>query len=114
MMFKSSLVAICFYGLQCAAAEAAFNDGNWLYNQCEAGQNTVDFSFCLAYVTGATDAWVDAQVVSKTKYFCLPKNGTVGQIVDVVRKYLRDHPETRQYAADSEIEAAIQTAFPCN
>ena len=46
------------------------------------------------------------------KDICIPPNAVVGQVVDVVKKYLTEHPEER-HSAGSEIQLALSAAFPC-
>jgi hypothetical protein len=43
---------------------------------------------------------------------CVPENSTQ-QLVDVVKRYLDQHPEQRHYSATSFAAAALAAAFPC-
>jgi hypothetical protein len=85
-----------------------FYDGNQLHTLC--GANGAQSSFCSGYITGVADILQN----QNANNICLPNNATVGQITDVVKKYLVDHPETRQYTAYSEVFLALQTGFPCH
>jgi hypothetical protein len=87
---------------------ATFYDGNQLYRLCTSSNNG-DANFCSGYVAASADFLQN----QNANYVCLPPNVVVGQLMDVVKKYLTDHPETRQYIAISEIEVALEKAFPC-
>ncbi len=63
---------------------------------------------CLAYVMGAAHALQDMRLV------CIPPSvGPTTQALDVVIKYMRDHPEVAHYSASSTIYTALKRAFPC-
>jgi Rap1a immunity proteins len=81
-----------------------FYDGNQLHTLCIA-QN----SFCSGYVAGIADVLQN----QNANNLCIPKNATVGQITDVVKKYLTDHPEMRHFSGFSIVFVALETAFPC-
>jgi Rap1a immunity proteins len=44
---------------------------------------------------------------------CSPDGMTVGQMVDVVKRYLHNHPQTRHEPAVILIATAAREAFPC-
>lgn len=44
---------------------------------------------------------------------CLPDGVKLGQLVAVVNKYVRAHPEDRHYSASSLVRRAVDIAFPC-
>ena len=51
------------------------------------------------------------------RVFCVPQGETdvkSGQLVEVVKLYLRDHPEKRHLPAADLVTAAIKEKFPCN
>jgi len=82
-----------------------FEDGNTLYAKCNENQRI----YCMGYVTGVADL-LQGQ---NTNGVCLPQGVVVGQLVDVVKKFLKEHPETRHFTATSEIQVALEGAFPC-
>lgn len=45
--------------------------------------------------------------------FCTPSNSTVGQLVAVTLKYLREHPEKWSLPADEVVTQALRNSFPC-
>jgi hypothetical protein len=86
---------------------AGFQTGNDLYSECNSPKSSPDFNTCLAYVEGMADAFAGLPLV------CFPSHVTVGQTVDIVMKYLRDHPEDRHYSAAGEALEALGSVFPC-
>jgi hypothetical protein len=44
----------------------------------------------------------------------MPESVTQGQMVDIVKLWLRDHPHKRHLSAESLIVAALKEKFPCN
>jgi hypothetical protein len=85
----------------------AFISGNTLYERCVPGASDTANSFCIGYVTGVADVLMQLHTV------CLPSGVEIGQLVDVVTKHLRDHPEVRHYQANNEIGIVLGTTFPC-
>ena len=116
-MRRAILVAV---GLSCIlvqAADAYYQTGNTLFEEC---QNLVsdrpDKSFflsgtCGGYIVGVQDA------LEGSGRFCVPQGpGGVNnkQMVDLVMIYLRDHPEIRHLPAAGLVTAALKRKFPCN
>lgn len=84
-------------------AHAQTLDGNFLYQQCEAG-----LGLETAYVTGV----VDALLISGDAMFLLPANGIVKQNRDVVCNGLEAFPEYRSLDASVLVHAYLAKAFP--
>jgi hypothetical protein len=89
------------------AANAFFVRGNQLYEWCT---NASSPDACNAYVIGVIDK---QEVTDGTKVFCVETHVTIGQASDVVREYLRQHPERRHHQAASLVDDALAAAFPC-
>lgn len=91
----------------------AYVDGNRLYDACTSGNS----DGCMSYVSGVVDTLLFTGVIRNAPgqgaSICLPPSVIQQQLVDVVTNYLTAHPETRQYAAASEVSAALKIAFPC-
>ena len=89
-------------------------DGSTLFAECREGDDPSarDRLFkqgnCFGYILVVTDALRPAEV------FCLPSGATVGQIVDVAKLYLIEHPEDRKKLAPHLIVSALAEKFPCN
>jgi hypothetical protein len=84
-----------------------FLHGHELYTFCTKAEQTPAKTTCAAFIIGAVDA------LTGTHDICLPKEIIGKQVMDIVVDYLRNHPETWQNSAASEIEAALKR-FRCN
>lgn len=93
-------------------AAAAFNTGNEVLQKCDEGADTQDIAYCLGYIAGAVD-----QIALWTNYGgknCIPSNATLGQMRDVIVKYLKDHPQDRHRSAPLLSYMALGEAYSCN
>ena len=86
-----------------AFAAKGFVTGNDLFSKC-----SVNSPLCIGYVAGVSD------IMSTNGDICLPNDATVQQLVDIVVRYLSDHPERQHYSASSGSGIALMQAFPCN
>jgi Rap1a immunity proteins len=86
-----------------AFSAKGFVTGDDLYSRC-----SINSPSCTGYIAGVSD------IMSTNDDICLPNHGTIQQIVDIVVKYLSEHPERRHYGAASESGIALMQAFPCN
>ena len=86
-----------------AQAEGVFLSGNALLQECEPKPNPL----CQGIVAGYSD------MLSLNGQICKPLSVTVGQVSDVVVKFLREHPANRHYSAASIARFALKNAFPC-
>ena len=70
----------------------------------ESPTQRIDAVFCAGYVEGAVDA-------ENGIAYNVPDGILLRQLVDIVNKYLVDHPEERQIAAETLIKRAMIKAF---
>ncbi|HDN9016730.1 TPA: hypothetical protein P2I01_003634 [Aeromonas salmonicida] len=89
---------------------AGYLDGNMLYERCTTKEEDqvyyLNASDCQGYITGVADAFDGYS-------FCIPNQVRRRQNVDIVTKYLRDHPEDRHQDAHILTAHALSLAFPC-
>lgn len=86
-----------------------FTDGNQLHSDCQR-----DFHACSSYVRGVADTMLGNQGTPVMGWLaCIPKGVTVGQMTDVVKASLTNHPEERHLGASSLVAAALAESFPC-
>ena len=106
-MIRAALVFLVF-SLWAAEALSAFYDGNALFADCEKGDenNPTEWGICMGYTIGLADAFDE-------RMFCVPPNAKQGQVTDVVKLWLRDHPEKRHSAGSSLVLNALKEKFPC-
>jgi hypothetical protein len=104
------LIVVC-----CATAMLLFADisnaamtGNKLKelaDQSEKFSNLVSEAFLTGFVSGIADA--------NFSLLCFPEGVTYGQEVEVVKKYLKEHPEELHLEGNVLVMKAIRTAWPC-
>jgi hypothetical protein len=82
-------------------------NGNQLWDWCKPGNSIL----CLGYVAGIANAMAASNNSLLGWHACLRENLTVGQVVDVVKLYLSNHPEKRDYAAAALVAEAYEKAF---
>ena len=97
--------------------QATAIDGNKLFEHCEffsaarLPPHPLDASkggYCIGYIQGVHDALQPIRVI------CVPDGITGGQLGDVVKLYIGNHPENRHRSADELVAAALKEKYPCN
>jgi len=87
-----------------SASSAQYINGNKLHRDTTGGPQ--DISFSMGYITGVADAY-DGEL------FCLPPAVNVGQMTDVVRKFIIDNPKHRHLNAAAIVSVALSDVWPC-
>jgi hypothetical protein len=93
-------------------------NGNNLYTDCTAANTRVSTDqwlvagVCIGYVTAIMDALSSGNSVNGFKA-CVPTNADMNQMVDIVKNFIRDHPEKRHLVATGLVAEAFAQAFPC-
>ena len=90
-------------------AHAEFWSGNDLkprLENFERDKGNYDGATGAGYVVGVNDALHDISV-------CTPTGVTVGQLVSVVLKFMRENPELLNLSADQVIERSLAAVWPC-
>ncbi|MFQ1864938.1 Rap1a/Tai family immunity protein [Aeromonas veronii] len=81
-----------------------------LYERCSSVKGDefyyINSSDCRGYITGVTDTLDGFS-------FCIPNQVTRGQNVDIVTKFLSEHPEDRHKEGHVITAYALSLAFPC-
>jgi hypothetical protein len=123
-----------------AAGPACARTGNELLADCDSA-GVYQQGLCIAFIQGASDGydhgymfrsyevWVSTfqinddagkRTLNRTGLselqqlpYCPPKGLTLGQMRDIVMKYLRDNPSTRHQRAEVLVNNAIIAAYPC-
>lgn len=77
-------------------------------HQFESGQ-------CGGYVRGVLDAYRIAFILNhQPEPYCISNDVTYGQQINIVTRYLNDHPEIRHFDAALLVTTAATDAFPWN
>ena len=84
----------------------------------ESPEDLIKFGRCFGYVEAIVDTGTLDEVTNKTKYdggrtVCKPKTATQGQVVEVVKRFLKEFPQTWHIGADMIVAAALEWGFPC-
>jgi len=92
--------------------------GNEIHKLCQAYKGANQFpagAGCSFYISGAAQTLVmnDDVEGNTLRQPCPAKGVTNEQIVDVVVKWLNDHPEKRELPAPYIIMESLTKAFPC-
>jgi len=91
-----------------SGAEVGFFNGNYLYQQCTADPRVYSgLSFCQGYLAAVADFANFMGVV------CAPQGTSVGQLVDIVIKELKETPEIRSSPALLLTLITLEKTFPC-
>lgn len=85
-------------------ASAQYVNGNGLLKDLRGGSN--DRMFALGYIAGVADAY-DEDV------FCLPPRTQLGQIRDIVTKFLEENPKERHNHAGVLVLVPLMESYPC-
>ncbi len=122
------LVSTCCTSLPAQTrVETYSTSGNAFLRLCSAidadkatGGELADVIGCLGFVSGfmtgveAETGLVIAKMGNKTpKMFCRPPNVEHGQVVRIVLKYIRNHPEESHQVMELIMVSALTEAFPC-
>jgi hypothetical protein len=106
------LICLCVAVIVLGAVPAGAMTGNELRNDAHKGGES--FSFIHGFIEGTISGFGLCALASTNKNpFCFPKGVTQGQTINVVLKYLDDHPEELHEPASILILKAVKTAWPC-
>lgn len=97
------------------ASHAGFDSGNRLYEDC-ASTNYFNRGYCGGYIVGIVDTLeaMQASGMLPKSALCIPEGATKGQLTDIVRKYLEEHPGQRHRDSGSLVPEALNDAFSCS
>lgn len=88
-------------------SNAQFYTGNDLKQKCAASSYTED-AICMGYVTGVYD------ILKAQGTICSSGGVTVGQLQEIIKKYLIQYPERLHFTAESLVRSSFRDAFPCS
>ena|ERR1700730_2100728 len=102
----------------------AIGSGTELLNLCRSTEkdsrttkatDTEDFHSmrCMEYIHGVVSGYQVAEVEFNKQSLCVPSGATTEQGVQVVLKYLRDHPEDLHHGPAVLVMLAMKGAFGC-
>lgn len=93
---------------------------SFLHANIQRSENSYTAGLCQGYVRGVSDA-VDAlfRLTARAQpeaipLFCIPKDRTNHQILDVAIKFVKEHPEKRHAPTKFLVLDSLIEAFPCS
>ena len=116
-----TIVLACAIAWLSAAAMA--DTGTQLQTTCK--KPDIGYAYCLGYITGATqalsawsaatpkDARTKATSPNVPSLYCLPREVSNVQTMQVVVRYMDEHPERLNLSADTLVGYALEAAYPC-
>lgn len=105
---------LAFTGTSHAQADPqAVNRGNYLHQQCNDPEPFA-LGFCMGTVSGFIHGFeMSSAAGAEQRFFCRPDNSTMGQGIDIVKRYLAANPDKRDAYASVLIILALHEAWPC-
>lgn len=97
-----------------AGQSSTWLNGNDLWEYCGSDSASPSSLACMDYVMGVADAMTAHHEGVNGFHACFRATMTRGQIIDVVKRWLQNHPENRSYTAAGIVAAALQQSFPCS
>ena len=85
--------------------------GNKLLRALNEPANSIQRALATGYVQGVSNSM--EVLYPNQSLSCTPEGLTVSQMLDVLKRYLENHPETQDQPAIVLIVAATRQAFPC-
>ena len=105
-------LVICAVGMAARGQNVSSQTGNSIYEACLSELGGYKSGRCIGYIDGFTDGIAIGQLGVSTA-ICLPVEATTGQIRDVLKRTLKEAPETRHMQAYRLVAAALKKAWPC-
>lgn len=96
--------------------EQPFDSGNAILRECGPEADMSTKIYCLGYLAGMIEMDEVAARAGHPEVICLGGTGgvTMRQLLDVVVRYVQDHPATRHQSGSDLALRALGEAFPCH
>lgn len=104
------MLAAALISATCVSGHAGYYEGNDLYKHCSANPGASGYGYCIAYVAGVSDT-MELWRIKEGDTECVRHSVKLGQLADVVRRYLATHPADRDKNAEMLVISAIRDAF---
>ena len=100
-------------GLMFAVPAHAATTGEELNRACTSTNDDQFVGYCLGFVLAAMEMWNYVELNMDMCLFYVPDKATPDQMIAVLTKYLRDHPEGWDGPAIGVVMTAFRDAWPC-
>jgi hypothetical protein len=94
-------------------ARATVTTGEVLNRTCTSTNVDQFVGYCLGFVIAAMEMWNFIELDKDKCLFSLPDKATPDQLIAVVTKYLKGHPEEWDKPAIGTVMVALRDAWPC-
>jgi hypothetical protein len=100
-------------------AAGGYISGQRLNELCSDESTSFNEGLCWGYIAGVYDAGKALDTATNKRQWsagwtaCVPDGVLAGQLVEVVKKWLREHPSEWHLGAGGLVAAAFDEAFPC-
>jgi len=94
-----------------AGSTKYFYNGTKLYNLCRA-ESAIDEALCEGYILGVQDAIYSGHL-SDHFSVCLPEGVEPDQIRLQLIRYIENHPEIMNFAAEGLVAKTLETTYAC-
>ena len=101
--------------LSSRGAWAALYTGNELLSHCSDSDAVYNNGLCIGFIAGVSDlhsTFVNAEILSQPQV-CVADQVTLGQLEEVVVKFLNDNRESLHESASGLVMVALRSAYPC-
>jgi hypothetical protein len=89
------------------SASAYMVTGNKLHDEMQKpSTDNMAWAFTRGFVAGVHDVQSEVKI-------CSPSSANLGQMADMVKNYLENHPAIRHLPAEAIILHVLSTAWPC-
>jgi hypothetical protein len=115
-MKRTSAAFVVAFIAASTLTDAKALSGTELYKACRQRDLSAGGISCIAYVRGFVDGMMLGHLTGKTDptLFCPPREGIAADLGRlIVKKHLRDHPESLHLEAGNLAANALTAAFPC-
>lgn len=100
--------------LSISMGSAAMFTGNHLQAYCLDQNRAVMFGQCLGFLRGVQQGHAFFRSFNdQNKFYCLPDNVTISQLLQISVTYLEENPEQLHLEAGALVYGALAKAFPC-
>jgi hypothetical protein len=127
-MGKQWIATVTLVGMMASDAAMA-NDARHLLSECEIANQAaglhkdkpgleayeqLETGLCLGLIQGVRETMISYEyLLPKEQRLCIPEGTTNGEVMSLVVKYLKDHPDSSKLSETPMVMAAYLHSFPC-
>lgn len=102
------LMVLALPARHASAQQVDLHSGHYVHQSCELGKKSVPHeAFCIGFLIGTVDT------LFRSGAICERPNIDRNKAFEVIKRFLKDHPEDRELPAATLAAIALIEAFPC-